>query len=779
MNRFMAPGPDVSAPPWDARQVLSLLTYFPGIVFATDRQGRLSLLDGQGVAATGLGISGGIIGQSIFQVFENHPTLLYGIRRALAGQPCTATVGFANLVMEFWCGPFHNSGAEIAGMVGTAVDITGRLKSAAALRETREMLEAVVRSSPLGLAVLDLEGKVRLWNPAAERMSGWTREEALGRRSLVVPESQGGDDLRTQERVFREGGMTDQERLIRKDGSLVPISLSGAPLYNAAGEVTGAVYLAMDLTERKRSEAALQEAKVRAEAASRAKNEFLANMSHEIRTPMNAVLGMLQLALDTPMTPEQEHYLTVAKSGAESLMGVLNDILDFSRIETRTLALAPVDFDLRTLLAETAEALALQAHDKGLELTCQVAPRIPLVLHGDPLRLRQVLTNLLANALKFTSQGEIGIVAGVESEREDSATLRFQVTDTGIGVPPERIAAMFDPFVQGDGSTTRKFGGAGLGLAISRQLAGMMGGQIGVESEPGRGSTFWFTAVFGKPAGQAAGEPAPAPILASVKALVVDDNCTNRTLVSGLLKCWGARCHQACDSPSALTALRGAAAAGDPFRLAVLDMSLPDMNGEELGRRIAADPELHGTRLLLMTYPGQRFAPAQIRQIGFAAYVWKPVLAPRLAAAVACAAGPMVTPERSHGAIGAPPGKRILIVEDDSASREVALAMARKLGYRADSVNEGGEALTALESVIYDGVLMDCEMPGMDGCETAARVRASSAGAHNAAIPIIALTAHARQSDRDMCLRAGMNDYLSKPIDAHELARVLSRWLGD
>ncbi len=767
-------------------QLVSVLACFPGMVFATDRQGILTLLHGRSFAAAGVGSPAGLAGQSVFEVFHGHPALVYIMERALGGQPCNATVGLANLVMEFWCGPYCDSSGAIAGMMGTAVDITERLKTGEAYRQTKEMLEALVQASPVGMAILDLEEKVRLWNPASERMNGWSRDEVLGRPLPVIP-SQDVDSSRSlSQRIFKGNSITDEEHLsLRKDGTVFPVSISAAPLHNATGEVAGAMFVAMDLTERKRAEEALQEAKFRAEAANRAKSEFLTNMSHEIRTPMNAVLGMLQLVLDTPLNSEQEHYLRVAKSGAESLMGLLSDILDFSRIEARTLALALEDFDLRALVGETAEALALQAHDKGLELTCQVACSIPAVLNGDPLRLRQILTNLLANALKFTPQGEIGIVVGTERETEDAVTLRFQVTDTGIGVAPDRAAEMFDAFVQGDGSTTRKFGGVGLGLTISRQLVKMMGGEIGVESELSKGSTFWFTANFGKAAGEALAKAPAAPLLNGLKVLVVDDNGANRTHVSVLLKLWGARCYQACDGASALAALRRGVRAGEPFHLVLLDMSLPEVSGEEIGREIAADAELRGAKLVLMTYPGQRFDPESIRRAGFDGYIWKPVLDHRLADTIVHALSreknsPLIAAGFGAVANGSQPErKRILVVEDDPASREVAVALAEKLGYGADPVDNGSEALTALQSTVYDAVLMDCEMPGMDGLETTARVRSWRAGAHNAAIPIIALTAHARAVDRERCLRAGMNDYLTKPIDGHKLATTLSRWLPD
>jgi PAS domain S-box-containing protein len=643
------------------------------------------------------------------------------------------------------------------------------------------MLEAVVCSSPVGVAVLDVDGKVRLWSPASEQILGWTRADVLGRE---LPGS-ATDTLLLQQKVIAEGSITDQEIVaVRKDGTEVPIGISAAALHNPAGEAAGAMYLVMDLTERKRAEEALREAVTQAQAANRAKSEFLANMSHEIRTPMNAVLGMLQLVMDGDMSSEQEHYLTVAHGAAESLMGLLSDILDFSRIEFRSLALAPIDFDIRKLLGETAETMALQSQAKGLELTCHLASSLPDLLHGDPLRLRQILTNLLANAVKFTSRGEIGIAAFAESLDANGAKLRFQITDTGIGIDAARADHLFDPFVLGDGSATRKFGGAGLGLAISKQLIEMMGGEIGLESEPGHGSTFWFTASFGQPSQPGAVARALAPDLTNIKTLIVDDSSANRSLVASLLKGWGGQRNRlAYDGPSALEALRNASRAGDPFHLVMVDMTLPGMNGEELGRQISSDPEFAGIPLILMTSPGQRFTTANLRTAGFVTHVWKPVFEASLASAISTALIPAVTPGHAPEAgsdrqdVSWQDRKRILVVEDEVSCRELAVALVQKLGYDADPVNNGVEAITALQNVLYDAVLMDSEMPEMGGCEATAQIRQWSSSAHRS-IPIIALTAHARDCDREECIRAGMNDFLTKPVDANELNRVLNRWLG-
>ena len=773
------PHVSISLPLPDAEQIRSALACFPGMIFATDPAGVLTLLEGRNFAAGGIG-GAALLGESIFEIFRNQPAITHCIERSLHGQSCNATAGLGDLVMQFWCGPYIDARGAIAGMVGTAVDITDRLKTGEAFRQTREMLEAMVNSSPLGLAVLDLEGKVRLWNPAAERKYGWRREEVLGQRMPILPADEPDADYRTMEQILAGGSITDVERItLRRDGSMVPVSLSGAALHGSSGAVTGAMFIAMDLTERKRAEEALQEARIRAEAANHAKSQFLANMSHEIRTPMNAILGMLQLALDTPLTPEQQHYLGVAKGGAESLMGVLNDILDFSEIEARALTLAPVEFDLQALLGDTAEILALQAHAKGLELTCQVSAAVPLSLRGDPQRLRQVLTNLLANAVKFTLQGEVRLVVGVEAEDTESILLRFQITDTGIGVAEENVDNLFDPFVQGDGSNTRKFGGTGLGLAISRQLVGMMGGAIGVESELGMGSTFWFTASLGKGSGDVV--RAELPPVAQAKVLVVDDSSTNRTLVASILKSWGARCQMACDGPGALTSLRRAVASGDPFRMVIVDMSLPGMNGEELGRQIAADAELKRPLLLLMTFPGQQFDPQEISAAGFSGHVWKPVLESRLAAAVSdtfSAPRPALVGTAWRDAGSCDRRKRVLVAGVDAAGREPVVGMICGLGCEAEGVGSGAEVITALENGIYDGVLMDCNLQKMDGWECVARIRSWQAGAHNAGIPIIALVAPSGPVDRVACLSAGINDFLSKPVDADDLARVLARWVG-
>ncbi|HET7271607.1 MAG TPA: PAS domain S-box protein, partial [Rubrobacter sp.] len=678
-------------------------------------------------------------------------------------------------------------------MIGSMADVTERRRAEAELRENEKRFRQLFDQSVDALFVHDASGKIIDCNAEACRSLGYSRQELL---SLRV-EDLATDQLSEEEKLSRTEPTLWQRALSgepgkvagihrgehrRKDGTVFPVEVYvGSVDYGGERMIFAS---ARDITERKRAEAQLVEARLIAEEANRAKSEFLANMSHEIRTPMNGIVGMADLLLDTPLDTEQREYAETVRLSGENLMIIINDILDFSKIEAGAMRLENLDFELRSAVEDVTVLLGGRAHDKGLELASLVEYDVPEALRGDPGRLRQILTNLLGNAIKFTEKGEVIVRVELADESEETATVRFEVSDTGIGMSPEQQERLFLAFTQADASTTRRYGGTGLGLAISKQLVNLMGGEIGVESKPGSGSTFSFTVTFEKQPADTCPAPSFQADLKGLRMLVVDDSEANRTILEKQLSSWGVRNTGVEGGAQALEELNSAAA--DPYDLAILDMRMPGIDGMDLARRIKADPDLSTTRLVLLTSMGRRGDGEEARQSGIGAYLTKPIrqsdlydaLATVMSEATPGEETQLVTRhsirERKTSARA-----RVLVAEDNPVNQKVAVRMLESLGYLADVAEDGQEALEALSGTPYRAVLMDVQMPRMDGYEATAEIRRIEAAGEGHRVPVIAMTANAMQGDREKAIAAGMDDYVSKPVKAQDLGAVLERWVSE
>ena len=648
----------------------------------------------------------------------------------------------------------------------------------------RGYLDALLSGAPIAIAIISAEKQILGVNAAFESLFGFTSAEAVGHdlNDLIVPATDRATaELLESRATSGETVVADVERRHR-DGHLVPVRVSAAVVGEAEGDL---FVLYEDVTEQRRAEAAraaadqaMREARDAAERLAQTRSSFLANMSHEIRTPLNAILGLTELMLDTDLAPEQRHSLGLVQTSGETLLALINDILDFSKIEAEHLQLESIPFELPHVLESTIALLAVRARERRLELLADIAPDAPAFVRGDPTRLRQVLTNLIGNAIKFTPRGEVVVSITPAGEVADRVQIRFAVRDTGIGIPADQRAAIFEEFGQADTSTTRKYGGTGLGLAISRRLVGLMGGELGVSSEVGQGSEFHFTLPLEVVAPPSDGADVPVAVhLVGKKALIVDDNATNRRIVGDVLRAAGLRIEEAIDGAVGLGAIRRARDEGAPYDLVVLDAQMPELDGFGVARAVQQDAGLARTRLLLLTSAGQRGDGQRCRDLGIRGYLSKPASRSDLLEAVSAVLGtPKAGPTQpsdivtKHTIAESRKRLRILLAEDNPVNQEVAATMLRKRGHLVDVVADGRAAVQAASHNPYDIVLMDIQMPEMDGLEATQAIRMTDSGR---GLPIIALTAHALSGERERCLSHGMTGYLTKPFKAHDLFAIV------
>lgn len=669
-------------------------------------------------------------------------------------------------------------------MTGTHLDIDERKRAEEVLIRMSRAFDATAEA----LVVTDIHGVIQKTNMSFEQITGYSEAEALGRTPRILKSGNGTPELYAELwSTIVDGGVwkgTIVNR--RKDGSLYDAALTVSPILDQKGKLVGFVGAQRDVTLQRLAEQELREAKATAEAATVAKSEFLANMSHEIRTPLNAIIGMTGLLLDLDLNPTQREYAEVVRYSSKTLLSIINDILDFSKIEAGKLEFENIPFDLRSCLEEVGDLFAPNAQEKGLEVAIIIHPKVPSRVKGDPGRLRQVMLNLVSNAIKFTERGEIVVRVELLRVEDEKAVLRVTVSDTGIGIPEEQQHRLFKSFSQVDASTTRRFGGTGLGLAISSRLVEMMDGEIGVESTPGEGSNFWFTARFDIVLYDETEELTHAMDMSSVRVLIVDDRVTNRQVLSGLLGMWGCRCEEAASGPEALEALRSAAGGPNRFDAAILDYQMPEMDGDRLARLIRQDKRIGDIPLILLTSMPRRGESEKMREAGYSAYLTKPVKRRQLYEALA-----VVLRLSSQPVTQQPPrlitrhtlresrrsAARLLVVEDNAINQKVALRMLEKLGYRCDVAGDGKEAVEAVSQIPYDVVLMDCQMPVMDGYEATHAIRAEEGPVRRTTI--IAMTAEALAGDRERCIEAGMDDYISKPIEQEALKEILDKHLAE
>jgi len=736
-----------------------------------------------------------VIGKSHYDVFpdipenwkESHQRCLAGAVESCAEDMFPRADGTTEW-LQWETRPWRKADKQIGGIIFFTQVITQRKQIEHDLAEAVRRERAMIKNALDVICTIDAEGRFVSVNPASLKVWGYPPEEMIGRRFIefVAPEDVAKTTAMDTSILLGSVTTDFENRYLHKNGSLVDVMWTS--YWSESEQLVFAV--ARDITARKLIEVELQQGRDAALESVRLKSEFLANMSHEIRTPMNGVIGMTGLLLDTDLTAEQRDYTGTINASAEALLIIIDDILDFSKIEAGLLRFELIDFDLCGAVEGAVEVLAEKAEAKGLELASLVYRDVPTALRGDPGRLRQVLTNLAGNAVKFTERGEVVVSVRRVGETPTQVKLRFEIRDTGIGITADAQSKLFRAFTQADGSTTRKYGGTGLGLAISKQLVELMGGQIGIESTPGAGSTFWFTAEFEKQSNPAMTVRRTSGSLIRARVLIVDDNATNRSILSHQTNSWGMIATEAESGARALELLRAAANRGEPYDIAILDLMMPEMDGFQLAEAIKTDPLIAAVTLVLLPSFGEAGHGEKARQLGIAAYLQKPVrqvklydclraVMPRSTGAETIKPGNLVTSNSMCEAEVRQKKKtfsslRIIIAEDNIVNQKVAIGQLSNLGYRAEAVANGQELLKALEHAEFDLILMDCQMPKMDGFAASAEIRRREGAARHTII--IAMTANALDGDNEKCIAAGMDDYLSKPVKAETLRQKLEQW---